>query len=140
MNDDFPRSETVLEVVAPDRSRQYVPITQSPFLIGRGGAEENHLQLADARISRRCAAIVTSETGYRLENRGNHYGLFVNGARVDQKILEDGDVINFGVDACYEIVFHSPSAPSAQSQESVASLLTRIGSISDIIAPSLSSG
>jgi phosphoserine phosphatase RsbU/P len=140
MNDYSPHSETVLEVVAPDQSRQYVPISQSPFLIGRGGSEENNLQLADGRVSRRCAAIVTGETGYRLEDRGNRYGLFVNGTRIDQKNLEDGDVINFGVDACYEIVFRSPSSPSAESQESVASLLTRIGNISEITASTSSSG
>ncbi|MGH9598238.1 MAG: SpoIIE family protein phosphatase [Terracidiphilus sp.] len=140
MSNQSPLSETVLEVVAPDHSREYVSIALSPFFIGRGGSEENNLQLADGRISRRCAAIVTAETGYRIEDRGNRYGLFVNGAKIEQKTLEDGDVINFGVDACYEIVFHSPSAPSTQSQESVASLLTRIGSISDIGGTATSGG
>ncbi len=140
MNDSSPHSETVLEVVAPDQSRQYVPISENPFLIGRGGSEENNLQLADGRISRRCAAIVTGETGYRLEDRGNRYGVFVNGARVEQKTLENGDVINFGVDACYEIIFRSPSAPSTGSQESVANLLTRIASIPDITGTSSSGG
>jgi len=132
MSEYFPPSETVLEVIAPDHSRQFVPVSRSPFLIGRGGSEENTLQLPDGRISRRCAAIVTGETGYHLEDRGNRYGLFVNGVRVDQKDLEDGDVIHFGVDACYEIVFHSPSAPSAESRNTVANLLTRLGSISEI--------
>ncbi|MGH9351695.1 MAG: FHA domain-containing protein, partial [Terriglobia bacterium] len=75
------QSETVLEVVAPDRSRQHVPLTVSPFLIGRGGAD-NHLQLGDGRISRRCAAIAIVEHGYRLEDRGNRYGVFVNGEKV----------------------------------------------------------
>lgn len=134
------QSETVLEVVAPDRSRQHVPLKHSPFLIGRGGAGENNLQLADGRISRRCAAIVTGEHGYRLEDRGNRYGLFVNGEKVEEKLLEDGDAISFGIEDGYEIVFHSPSSPSAQSQASVANLLTRIGNISDISAAHSSSG
>src|SRR5579863_5802069 len=115
MNELSLQSETVLEVVAPDRSRQNVSLTNSPFLIGRGGTGENNLQLADGRISRRCAAIVTGENGYRLEDRGNRYGLFVNGEKVLEKLLEDGDAITFGIDDGYEIVFHSPSSPSAQS-------------------------
>lgn len=36
MNDYSPRSEKTVEVVAPDRSRQHVPLKTFPFLIGRG--------------------------------------------------------------------------------------------------------
>lgn len=140
MNELSLQSETVLEVVAPDRSRQQVPLKESPFLIGRGGAGDNNLQLADGRVSRRCAAIVTGEHGYRLEDRGNRYGLFVNGERVQERLLEDGDAITFGIDDGYEIVFHSPSSPSAQSRASVANLLTRIGTLSDITGTHSASG
>jgi sigma-B regulation protein RsbU (phosphoserine phosphatase) len=134
------QSETVLEVVAPDRTRQQVPLKNSPFFIGRGGAGDNNLQLADGRISRRCAAIVTGENGYRLEDRGNRYGLFVNGEKIQEKLLEDGDAISFGIDDGYEIVFHSPSSPSSESQASVANLLTRIGTISDVTGSHSASG
>lgn len=140
MNEYSPQSETVLEVVAPDRSRQHVPLKLSPFLIGRGGAGDNNLQLADGRISRRCAAIVTVENGYRLEDRGNRYGLFVNGEKVQEKLLEDGDAISFGIEDGYEIVFHSPSAPSTESRTSVANLLTRIGSFSEVASAHSSTG
>lgn len=140
MNDHSLQSETVLEVVAPDRSRQEVPLTHSPFFIGRGGAGDNNLQLADGRISRRCAAIVTVENGYRLEDRGNRYGLFVNGERIGEKLLEDGDAISFGIEDGYEVVFHSPSVPSTQSQASVANLLTRIGTIAEVTGKHSSSG
>lgn len=140
MNGHSPPSETVLEVVAPDETCQRVPLTQSPFLIGRGGTGDNHLQLADGRISRRCAAIVTGGDGYRLQDSGNRYGVFVNGVKVEQKLLEDGDTITFGVDGCYRIVFHSPSSPSRQSRDSVANLLTRIGSISSATSSISGSG
>ncbi|MGA8041964.1 MAG: SpoIIE family protein phosphatase [Terracidiphilus sp.] len=140
MVEHSPQSDTVLEVVAPDQTRQRVPLTRSPFLIGRGGARENDLQLADGRISRRCAVIVTGEEGYRLEDCGNRHGLFVNGVKVEQKLLEDGDAISFGVDGCYRIVFHCPSSPSLQSRDSVANLLTRIGAISDATGSISSTG
>ena len=56
MPDDLSTHETVLEVVLPGHSHQFVPVTQSPFLIGRGSEVGNHLQLEDRRISRNCAA------------------------------------------------------------------------------------
>jgi len=140
MNGHSPQSETELEVVGPDQTRRRVPLTHSPFLIGRGGTGDNHLQLADGRISRRCAVIVTGEDGYRIEDCGNRYGLFVNGVKVEQKLLEDGDTITFGVDGCYRIVFHCPSSPSRQSRDSVANLLTRLGTTSDASGPISGSG
>ena len=72
----------MLEVAFPGRPHEFVPITESPFLIGRGSDTGNHLQLDDRRISRRCAAIVAGETGYWLEDRGRRQGIFVNGERV----------------------------------------------------------
>ena len=126
-----PHPETVLEVTAPDKSRQHLAVTQSPFFFGRGGENDNHLQLTDGRISRKCGAILRTGNGYLLEDRGNRYGLFVNGAKIEKHNLHDGDVITFGIEDCYEIVFraHSP-APSRQEAD-VASLLTRIGTLSD---------
>ena len=79
--------ETALEIIAPDKSRQRVSVTQSPFYIGRGGESDNHLQLADGRISRKCAAIVIDGSSYLLEDRGNRYGLYVNGAKVERQKL-----------------------------------------------------
>jgi phosphoserine phosphatase RsbU/P len=128
--------DTVLEIVAPDKSRQRVNITESPFYIGRGGESDNHLQLADGRVSRKCAALVAEDSGYRLEDRGNRYGLYVNGTKVDRRILLNGDVITFGVDGCYEVIFHSDSTPKSKPDADVASLLTRIGTLSDFVGAS----
>jgi len=141
MAETSPQLETALEIVAPDKSRQRVAVTQSPFYIGRGGDSDNHLQLADGRISRKCAALVQEGSGYRLEDRGNRYGLYVNGAKVDRKNLREGDAITFGVDGSYEIVFHCDAPAPSQPQAEVAHLLTRIGTLSDFAgsaAPGLS--
>ena len=124
--------ETVLEVVAPDKSRQRVNVDQSPFYIGRGGENDNHLQLADGRISRKCATLIAEEHGYRLEDRGNRYGVFVNGAKVERRVLRDGDTISFGIEGCYEIIFRGESPADKPPKSEVDNLLTRIGSLSDI--------
>ena len=53
-------SDVVLEVVSPGAAPEFVPVTQSPFLLGRGRESGNHLALEDRRISRSCAAIVAA--------------------------------------------------------------------------------
>jgi len=116
-------AETVLEVVSPDGSRRFVRVTQSPFLIGRGAETGNHLQLSDRRISRNCAAIVIEANKYYIEDRGQRRGLFVNGEKVESRELQDSDVINFGVDDSYEIIYRS-AAPAGE--DSIPLLLTRM--------------
>jgi len=116
-------AETVLEVVSPDGSRRFVRVTQLPFLIGRGAETGNHLQLSDRRISRTCAAMVVEANKHYIEDRGQRRGLFVNGEKVESRELQDGDIITFGVDDSYEIVYRS-SAPAGEN--SIPHLLTRM--------------
>ena len=124
MPDTVPNlAETVLEVVSPDGARRYVRVTQMPFLIGRGAETGNHLQLADRRISRNCAAIVTEASKFYIEDRGQRRGLFVNGEKVESRELQDGDSITFGLDDSYEIIYRSAANAST---DSLPHLLTRI--------------
>jgi sigma-B regulation protein RsbU (phosphoserine phosphatase) len=128
-------AETVLEVVSPDGSRRYVRVTQTPFLIGRGAETGNHLQLSDRRISRSCAAIVVEANKPYIEDRGQRRGLFVNGEKVESRELRDGDIITFGVEDSYEIVYRSSASGV---DESIPRLLTRMEHItgSDVAAGS----
>src|SRR3984893_5911223 len=124
MPDTVPNlAETVLEVVSPDGARRYVRVTQMPFLIGRGAETGNHLQLADRRISRNCAAIVTEANKYYIEDRGQRRGLFINGEKAESRELQDGDSITFGLDYSYEIIYRSAANAST---DSLPQLLTRI--------------
>jgi serine phosphatase RsbU (regulator of sigma subunit) len=118
-----PQSEAVLEVISPDGARKYVRVTQTPFLIGRGAETGNHLQLTDRRISRNCGAIVMEASRYYLEDRGQRRGMFVNGEKVESRALNDGDVITFGLEDSYQVVFRSATGTS---DESIPQLLTRI--------------
>lgn len=124
--------EAVLEVVSPDGARRYARVTQTPFLIGRGAETGNHLQLSDRRISRQCAAIVIEANSFYLEDRGQRRGLFVNGEKIESRALQDGDIITFGLEDSYEIVFRNSTNTG---DESIPNLLTRIdhvaGSASD---------
>jgi sigma-B regulation protein RsbU (phosphoserine phosphatase) len=126
-------AETVLEVVSPDGARRFVRVTQSPFLIGRGAETGNHLQLSDRRISRNCAAMVMEANKHYVEDRGQRRGLFVNGQKVESRQLQDGDIITFGVEDSYEIIYRS-AAPIGD--QSIPNLLTRMEHItgSDVVA------
>jgi phosphoserine phosphatase RsbU/P len=116
--------ESVLEIISPNRSRRLVPITASPFLIGRGEIG-NNLQLADTRISRQCAAIISKDGRHCLEDRGHRRGIFVNGNKIDHHVLEDGDVISFGLEDSYEIIFRS-----AADGTTIQNILSRIETVS----------
>ena len=116
--------EAVLEIIAPDTASRFVRITQAPFLIGRGGGPGNQLQLSDSRISRSAAAICFHDR-YYLEDRGQRGGVFLNGEKIANHALEDGDIITFGLDDSYQLVFRSSA-----SAASVDQLLSRIENIS----------
>jgi sigma-B regulation protein RsbU (phosphoserine phosphatase) len=126
MSEQLPIGEAVLEVIAPDGTRRYVRVTQTPFMIGRGAETGNHLQLSDRRISRNCATLVTEANRFYLEDKGQRRGLYVNGEKVESRMLEDGDSITFGLDDSYQIVFRSSANAG---DDSIPQLLTRIDHI-----------
>jgi sigma-B regulation protein RsbU (phosphoserine phosphatase) len=113
--------EAILEVVAPDGSRNIVRVGQSPFLIGRGVETGNHLNLNDRRISRVGVAIVRKGNQYWLEDHGQRWGAFVNGEKIQRRLLEEGNRITFGLKDSYEIIFHN-----AESDTSIQDIFSRI--------------
>src|SRR5579863_8528820 len=123
MAETLATTEAVLEVISPDGARRYARISATPYMIGRGAETGNHLQLNDRRISRNCAAIVLEASRLYIEDRGQRRGVFVNNEKVDSRALEDGDIITFGLEDSYEIIYRS--APDG-AQESIPNLLTRI--------------
>ena len=117
--------KTGLEVISPNGSRRFVHLSESPFCIGRGESG-NHLQLADNRISRQCAAFVSEGDSWYLEDRGHRRGVYVSGKRIDRCVLNEGDIISFGLDDSYELVFRSATADS-----SIQNILSRMQSITN---------
>ena len=117
--------KTGLEVISPNGSRRFVRLTESPFSMGRGESG-NHLQLADNRISRQCAAFVSEGDSWHLEDRGHRRGVYVSGKRIDRCVLNEGDIVSFGLDDSYELVFRSATADS-----SIQNILSRMQSITN---------
>ena len=120
MSDLAAIDKTGIEVISPDNTRRFIPLTESPFCIGRGETG-NQLQLVDSRISRQCAAIISEGDCFYVEDRGHRCGVFVNGEKCDRRVLKDGDVISFGLDDSYEIIFRASAADT-----SIQNILSRI--------------
>ena len=120
-----------IDVIAPDSARERVVVTQLPFLIGRGEAG-NHLPLPDPRVSRLCAALVEDAGEFWIEDRGHRLGVFVNGKKIDRKPLEDRDVISFGLEDSYTLVFRITDRVSPSLQ----TLMTRMESVAESYATS----
>jgi len=95
-----PRRTGRIHQMVDGRPSGMVSLDKPLFRIGRGA--ENDLQLSDAAVSSRHAQIETEGGGedppvYRIRDLGSTNGTFVNGERVESRILSDGDVIRVGV-------------------------------------------
>ncbi len=128
MPDATASGETGLEVISPSGARSFVRITESPFYIGRGGETKKHLQIADPRISRQCAAIISEDGRYYLEDCGQRHGIFVNGKEVTRQALDDGDVITFAFVDFYELIFRSSSSSDTTLLPDLLSRMEHISS------------
>jgi pSer/pThr/pTyr-binding forkhead associated (FHA) protein len=82
-----------LQVQGPERSL-LIPLGGEPIHIGRGLSADLHLD--ESSVSRRHAIVVPRASGARILDDRSSNGTFVNGRRVQQADLEDGDVIVLG--------------------------------------------
>jgi FhaA, N-terminal domain/FHA domain len=80
------------------------PIDKRVVLVGR--AQECDIRLEDPNVSRRHAELRHDEASYTIVDLGSTNGLEVNGTRLRQARLEDGDTIVIG---STEIVFERAS-------------------------------
>ena len=73
-----------------------------PLQIGRGTSCD--VVLADLAVSRRHARIQWQGAELVLKDLGSSGGTFVNGERIDRRLLQLGDVVRFGPKTEYEVV------------------------------------
>lgn len=82
-----------IELQGPDRTL-LIPLADGAMHVGRGIAAD--LRLDDSSVSRRHAIIVPRRGGARILDDRSVNGTFVNGRRIQQADLRDGDVIVLG--------------------------------------------
>ena len=70
-----------------------------------GRAEENQIQIASSNLSRKHAVIRAVPGGFSITDLGSQNGTFVNGERIVERRLSDGDTIELG---SVRFVFRTP--------------------------------
>jgi pSer/pThr/pTyr-binding forkhead associated (FHA) protein len=70
--------------------------TLEEHIIGIGRRPESNIVLADPNVSRNHAEIRPQGDGFVLVDLGSTNGTKVNGVRIDQHVLADGDELTFG--------------------------------------------
>jgi uncharacterized RDD family membrane protein YckC len=85
-------AKLILNPTSPHR--QEVPLPRLPLSIGRDPS--NDLVLADAMVSRRHATIELRGGQYLLRDCNSSNGCLVNGSRVIERELQDGDLVYIG--------------------------------------------
>jgi two-component system, cell cycle response regulator len=83
-------------------SGQVLALPTGPTSVGR--LETSDLFLADASVSRRHARFVSESDGFRIEDLGSSNGTYVNGERVTQHWLREGDIVELGGQACFRFM------------------------------------
>jgi serine phosphatase RsbU (regulator of sigma subunit) len=104
-------------VIEPSGVHREVPLSASPFRIGRQAG--NELTVRDSRISRQQAQIVSANGSWVLEDMGSRHGTFVNGEKVLRHELQPKDKIDFGMADSYRIVFLGEGATIEELVERV---------------------
>jgi transcriptional regulator with GAF, ATPase, and Fis domain len=90
-------------------SERNQPLNEPEILIGR--SRQNHIKLVTEQASRQHCRLLRTDRTYRLIDGGSSNGTYVNGQRVGEKDLAEGDAISVGNAV---VVFHEgePSKPN----------------------------
>jgi hypothetical protein len=83
---------------------QVFPLEHRLMKLGRH--DHNDVMLAGSTVSSRHATVRREPIGVVIEDEGSLNGTFVNGVRVEQQLLEDGDRVQIGP---HLLVFVAPS-------------------------------
>ena len=92
-----------------------ITLDHSPFTVGR--KVDKDLVIADPRVSRDHALIVSENGQFAVVDQGSKHGTFVNGERVERHTLERNDRLEFGVRDVAYVIFHPQHATSNTARE-----------------------
>ena len=93
-----------LTLTEPGIQSRTVPLISDQYLIGRQMGTDIHI--SDPSISSVHARIFKGPEGYFLEDLNSRNGTFLNGTRIDRKLLKDKDSIQIGsTNLVYNIVY-----------------------------------
>jgi hypothetical protein len=98
-------------------------LDHTPFSVGR--KMDKDLVIADPRVSRDHAILVSESGKVFVEDQGSKHGTFVNGERVERKQLEPNDRVEFGARDTIFAIFH----PQHDTSNTARDFLSQISEI-----------
>jgi len=102
---ETPTSEPPLGVLTlDDEDRTSYPLYESEYSIGREAS--NKIQVPDGSVSGSHAKIIRTPQGYLLEDLKSRNGTYVNGERIQSRVLQNDDKIRLGK---VHMIFNLPS-------------------------------
>jgi sigma-B regulation protein RsbU (phosphoserine phosphatase) len=95
--------------------QRIINLNHSPFTVGR--KVDKDLVIADPRVSRDHALIVSENGQFAVVDQGSKHGTFVNGERIQRKTLERNDRLEFGVREVTYVIFNPQHATTNSARE-----------------------
>src|SRR5579871_3462986 len=102
-------------VFVQGNEQRIINLDHSPFSVGR--KVDKDLVIADPRVSRDHALIVSENGIFSVVDQGSKHGTFVNGERVERKTLERNDRLEFGVREVAYVIFNPQHGTTNSARE-----------------------
>ena len=102
-------------VFVQGNEQRTIVLEHSPYTVGR--KVDKDLVIADPRVSRDHAMIVSENGQFAVIDLGSKHGTYVNGERIDRKVLEKNDRMEFGVREAIYIVFNPQHGTSNTARD-----------------------
>ncbi len=101
-----------------------INLDHSPYSVGR--KVDKDLVIADPRVSRDHALVVSENGAFFVVDQGSKHGTFVNGERVQRQKLERNDRLEFGVRDVAYVIFHPLHMQSSNTAREFLSQISGI--------------
>jgi len=102
-------------VFVQGNEQRTLSLDHTPFTVGR--RVDKDLVIADPRVSRDHASIVSENGEFYVMDQGSKHGTFVNGQNVQRQKLERSDRLEFGVRDTVYVVFDPHHASTNTARE-----------------------
>jgi phosphoserine phosphatase RsbU/P len=102
-------------VFVQGNEQRIINLDHSPFSVGR--KVDKDLVIADPRVSRDHAVIVSENGEFSVVDQGSKHGTFVNGEKVTRKSLERNDRLEFGVRDVAYVIFNPQHSTTNTARE-----------------------
>jgi len=102
-------------ILVQGNEQRTISLDHSPFTVGRKADKD--LVIADPRVSRDHAILVSEDGKFTVVDQGSKHGTFVNGERIERKALEQNDRLEFGVREMTYVIFNPQRAGSNTARE-----------------------